>query len=807
MLKNFLIITIRSLITQRFYTLINILGLAVGLACTLLISIYLVNEFSYDKFLKDSDQIYRISVEGKLTGKKLNIALTSAPMAETVINEFPVVETATRIVRMGAFLVSNDTNSYNEENLIVADKNFFKVFSFDIVEGNRDSMLLNPRSIVLTRTSAKKYFGTVDPIGKRLRMENQKSYYTVTGLIEDIPSNSHFHFDMIASLATFSQLNNNLWVSHNFYTYIKVRKGTDIPKLENSLQLLIEKYVAPQVVDYLGLPKSSYNEGPRTLRYHLQPLSKIHLFSHLDFEHEPNGNALYIYTFEAIALLILIIACLNFMNLSTANSANRAREVVLRKVIGSDRKMIVLQFLTESVVLSFIALILAFFLAEHSMTYFNHYLNINLQFTVLKNPFAVFLIISFTLALGLFAGSYPAIFISSYEPVKVLHGTLNKGIRNRKVRSVFVIFQFFISILIITLSLVVYAQVNLMLNKDLGFKKDQIVVIRRSDALKGQMENFKREILTNQNIESVSNSTSIPGRNFRLSTYFYDGDTGKMNILLNQIFVNYDFCEAYGLTMAKGRFFSSSIISDSSACVINETAERQINLPNIIGKKLLMPGATSKEGKKFEVVGIVKDFNFVSVDKPIEPLVISIMPVNCDGYINVRLNSKEMEESIIYLEKVWDKYSPSYPFVYFFLDQDFDQNYRSVIRTGRLFFIFSILSVFIACLGLFGLVSYSSIQRTREIGIRKAVGATFYQIIFLLIKETIVLILVATLIAWAAAYMFSKIWLKEFYTRITLSPKYFIIASFIVLILSIIVVLYQSYSAARHDPGEALKSE
>jgi len=807
MFKNFIVITIRNLIAQRFYNLINILGLAVGMACTILISIYLLHEFSYDKYFKNAEQIYRVTVGGKLTGKKINIALTSAPMAQTLVNEFPAIETATRIGRFGTFLVSNDTISFSEENIILADNNFFNIFSYPLIYGNPDSALFNPRCIVLTRTSAKKYFGDVNPVGKKLRIENEKSYYTVTGLMDDVPSNSHLHFDMVVSLVTFNHFLNNLWISHNFYTYIKVKKGTNAVKLENDVQVLIKKYVTPQVVDYLGVSLSGFSEGSHALQYHLQPLTKIHLYSHLDFEHEPNGNAMYMYTFGAIALLILLIACLNFMNLSTANSANRAREVALRKVMGSDRKTIVFQFLTESILLSFISLIIAFFLAEHIMPYFNQYLNINLKFSIINNSLAILIILIFTLGVGILAGSYPAFFISSFEPVKVLHGSLNKGIKNRKVRSVFVVFQFFISISIIILSLVVFAQVNLMLNKDLGFEKERILVIRRSDALKGQLANFKQEILTNPNFESVSNSSSIPGRNFWSSTYIYAGDTGKINILLSQVFVNYDFFQAYGLNLVKGRFFSPAKISDTSACIINETAEHLIHSSRILGENLIMPGFRGKMGKKFEIIGVVKDFNFESVDKAIEPLIISLMPVTWDGYLNIRINSRDIEGSIKYLEQIWGKYTNGYPFVYFFLDQDFDQNYRAVIRTSRVLFIFSVLSVFIACLGLFGLISYSSVQRTHEIGIRKAVGATYYQIMFLLIKETVYLILIASILAWTAAYLFSTIWLKEFYTRISLSPKYFIVASFIVLFLSIAVVLYQSYITARRDPGVALKAE
>ncbi len=783
------------------------MGLAIGMACTLLICIYLSNEFSFDNFHSDADQIYRITVEGNLSGKKLNTALTSAPMAETMIKEFPQVKMATRVARFGVFLLSTDSLRYSEENLILADRNFFRLFSFRLIKGNIDSVLVKPRSIVLTRSTAKKYFGNQDPVGKKLRVENEKSYYTVTGLMEDVPFNSHFHFDMVASLATFNNLLNNLWISHNFYTYIKVAKGTDAKKLESDIQSLITKYVTPQVNDYFGFSLNGFAQGSHSLRYHLQKLRKIHLYSHSEFEHEDNGNALYAYTFGVVALLILLIACLNFINLSTAGSANRAREVVLRKVIGSERKMIIMQFLTESILLSYISLIFALFLAEHFIPYFNQYLDLDLHFDLIRKPLSVFVVIVFTFIIGTLAGAYPAFFISSYQPAKILHGILFQGTRNRTIRSVFVIFQFFITILIIIMSFLVFAQVSFMLNKNLGFEKERILVIRRSDALKGNLESFRKETLSNPNIVSVSNSTSIPGRNFWSSTYVYQGDTGRTNILLNQIFVNYDFCEAYGLKIAEGRFFSDTVASDSNACVINETAKNLLNSQNIIGKKLFIPGFYGRVGMAFNIIGVVKDFNFASVDKAIEPLIISLMAGNWEGYLNIKLSSNDIEKSIDFIGQIWGKYSNNYPFVYFFLDKDFDTNYRSVIRTGRVLLIFSIISIIIACLGLLGLIWYTTVQRTHEIGIRKALGATNYRIIFMLIKETVILIIVATLLAWAAAYLFSTFWLSEFNTRISLSPKYFIFASVIVLILSVVVVFYQTYVAANLDPAEAIKSD
>lgn len=807
MLSNFVIITLRSLWNNKVYSFINILGLAVGMAGALIIAIYLLRELSYDNFHKDAGQIYRVATIGKLKGKEINIAMSSSIMSSTLKKEINSVEEATRIARLGAWLVANDSIRYNEDAVIFADSNFFSIFTFPLIYGNPDSALIFPRSLVITRSVARKYFGNENPLGKKLKVENDTLLYTVTGMIEDLPANSHFHFDIIGSLVSIEKYLNNLWLNHNVYTYIKVEGNTNPILLEEQVNLLVSKYVAPQAEKYLGIEQSEFRQDKKKYRFILQPLKKIHLFSNLDVELENNGNPLYVYTFCIIAILLLIIACLNFVNLSTANSANRAREVVLRKVVGSERNMLIAQFLIESVIFSFLALITSFLIIELTIPFFNKYLDINLDFNLLVNIRVLSTIVGFTLLLGLLAGCYPAFIISSYDPIKVLHGRLNKGVGNKNVRSVFVVFQFFISILIIILSQIVFAQVHYMLNIELGFAKDKIIVVSRPDALKERINDFREEIIKNPRIEAVTNANSIPGRDFWTSSFIVETDTIRENFIMNLLFVSPHYKEALGLKMIDGRFFSTTEKVDSSSCVINETAAKIMELANPVGTKLLMPGYSKNNGMKLTIIGVVKDFHFESVDKVIEPLLIKLMPGNWEGYLNVKVKGEEIEKSVKFLETTWNKYTTEYPFVYFFLDKDFDKNYRSVVSTSKILFLFSNLSLFVACLGLFGLMLFTSFQRTHEIGIRKAVGATFYQIIFLLIKETIILIAIASFFAWTAALIFAKIWLGEFSSRITLSPRYFVYATIIALILGTGAILYQCFIAARFNPGNALKTE
>jgi putative ABC transport system permease protein len=425
----------------------------------------------------------------------------------------------------------------------------------------------------------------------------------------------------------------------------------------------------------------------------------------------------------------------------------------------------------------------------------------------LNNYKTVIAIILLTLFLGIIAGSYPAFFISAYEPIKVLHGIFNRGLENQRLRSVFVVFQFTVATLIIIMTLVVFAQIDLMLSKELGFVKERILVIRRPDALKDRIDDFKKEILKNTDIESVANSNSIPGRTFISSSYFLNGDSSRQNYLMNQIFVSYAFREAFSLQMKQGRFFSRSVDADTAACVINEAAMRELGIEDPVGLSLEMPGMMKKIGHKFKVIGVVKDFHFETVDKEIEPLVISLMPGNWEGFLNVRLSSSSIDKSIKFLETTWEKYTNRYPFLYFFLDEDFDKNYRTVERTGRILMIFSSLSIFVACLGLFGLISFTTNQRVHEIGIRKSLGANFLQIMYLLLKEILVMIVVATGIASIIAFIVSKVWLGEFYTRISHSPKYFLLAMAITLTLSLLVVLTHCYKASRQDPYLVIHAE
>jgi putative ABC transport system permease protein len=801
MLRNFLKVTFRQISAHKSFTAINIVGLSIGIACTLIICLYVLHETSYDKFHSNASNIYRVTVHGKLHNIKFDVATSSGLISKATYAEIPEVEHTTRIAKFGAWLVSNGNTRFNEDNLYFVDTNFLKVFEgYKLIYGNKDSLFNSPGNIVLTEKIALKYFGTTDVVGKKLSIEANDKPFIITGVLENPPSNTHFPFDMLASLATYNK-SVSFWTTNNVYTYIELKKGVSADTVLKKLNGFAKKYIMSDIekaFEKAFSPADSYY-------FELQPLTKIHLYSDLLGEMEQNSKAEYVFSFGIVALLVLIIACLNFMNLSSANSLNRSQEVIMRKVSGADKKEIMFQFLTESIIYSLAALLLSLLIIEIILPAFNAYLNINLQFHSFRNIPAILLVTAFAVVVGVFSGSYPAYFISKFEPAKILQGIFGQGLKNNRIRSVFVVIQFTISITIITMAAIIFSQTKHMMGKDLGFDKEHVMVIRRSDALKSEIDHFKQEILKFQGVISASNSNAIPGREFNSTTFRLKGDKQSNALLMNQVFVNYDFCKAYNLEMLQGRFFDPQVPSDSFACVINESAARLIGLSYPVGSVLEQPKIFKDMRSFYNVIGVVKDFNFQSVDKPVQPLIMCFMRGNLEGYINVKIRQENFTRTIANIEKVWTKYSPNYPFVYFFLDEDFNND--SLIRMGRIFLIFSILAIFVASLGLFGLVSFILNHRYREIGIRKALGAPVVSLVFMLVKEILKLLLIATAVACLFSYLLANWWLNSFYYHISLNYTYFGFSVLIVLFISLSTVIVKAYRASTANVSDALKYE
>ncbi len=808
MTGNFIKIAVRIFLKYRSYTLINIFVLAIGLACSIIIFLYVENEYSYDRFHRDARNIYRIGLKGNLSGNSLNHAVTPAPLAPALINEVPGVKKAVRIGRFGAWLVRYDTIKHNEDAIIFADSTFFEIFSFPLITGDPSTVLDKPENIVLSESAVKRYFGNKNPVGKKLRIENDSTYYVVSGVMKDVPGNSHMRFDMVASLSTlYKYLLLDSWVSNYLYTYILVEEKTDRSRLSEQVNALAEKYVKPAYLHLLSLHDDqslSYND-----RYNFitQPLLDIHLKSDFEAEFGQVNDSSYLYIFSALAILLLVVACINFMNLATATIANRAKEVGIRKITGSDKKMLFRQFMTESFLLTFLSLILALLLVEILLPLFNNYIDLSLSLSQLVTPMGFLILFLLVGVVGTFAGFYPAFLLSSFDPIIVLRNWTGQGTRRSFFRKALVFFQFLVTITILVMTFILYEQFNFLINKNLGFDSKNLLIIRRPDGLQKDLEKYREAILTHKNVLSAANTVSIPGSIINSTSFYLEGNTPDSNYHLVYHFVNYDFLKTYGISLASGRFFNPSLKSDTAACVINETAVRLMKTDNPIGKKLVRLFSKSGEKVTYEIIGVVKDFNFQPLENPVKAMVIILIKGNPEGYLAVKISPQQKEETIRFLKSEWEKFTSNYPFLYFFLDDKLKEEYLDVRKTARIFLVLSVIAVFIACLGLYGLVSYTSSRRTREIGIRKAIGATILKIYFLELKEILLLIIVSSLLAWPLAYFLANSWLNNFYYRISLNPWHFIAAMLIVLTIAFLTVSRQMYQSARMNPAKAVRYE
>ena len=807
MFRNLLKAAGRYIIKYQIYTIINIFGLTIGLASSILIYLYIDREISYDKFHADYNQIYRVGVRGLLRGTELNQALTAPPMADMLKQTFPEIIHSVRIGRYGAWLVSNGDIRYNEDNLLFADSTFFDIFSFRLIKGDPRSALSEPNSIILTVSSARKYFDKEEPMGQMLQIENDTTFYTVTGITEDIPVNSHFHFDMLASLTTLNKALGNHWISHNVYTYLLVSKETDIGILSDSINNLVNTHVIPEINHLFGMSTGDFESAGNRYHFFLQPLGEIHLRSNLDAELEQNGNITFVHVFSALAILILVIASINFMNLSTARAVQRSKEVGIKKMMGSGRLSLIRQFLTESVLLSILGMSMALLVVEIILPSFNRYMELGLDINQLSNFKSITLLALFAIAVGLVAGSYPAIFLASCPPYDILKAWIKNGVNSIQLRKWLVFFQFFVTITCITITLVLFGQFKYLVNKDLGFDQKNLLIIRRSDALGKHIENFKQDILTSPGVHSMTFSNSIPGKRFMKSSFILSEMSSENSFILDIVFVGADFIQTYDLELTRGKFFSSEIPSDSFTCVLNESAVRLLGLEEPVGKVLKMPRMKNGKQKEHKIIGTVRDFNYSSLERNIGPLVMFMMPVKWEGFITVRITGRNVDETIAFLKDKWEVYTQTYPFVSYMLQNELKSNYQIFEKTARIFSIFSIIALLVACLGLYGLMSFESNIRTKEIGIRKALGANNIKIITLLIRQTVVIIFMAAVLSCILTYVIALWWLKDYYYHISVNPVTFIYSTVIVLIIASLIIIVQTYFAALLNPGDALKYE
>jgi putative ABC transport system permease protein len=805
MFKNFLKIAYRNILRHKSYAFINIMGLSIGLACTILIGIYVLNELSFDKFHSKSDRIYRIYLDGKMGTNKFLGPSTPAPMASALMADYPEVEEAARLFKEGNRSVKYLDKSFYEDNFFYADSNVFNIFTFEFIEGNK-SALMQPKTLVITDKVAKKYFGTTNAVGKTIQVVNSDStYFQITGVVKEFPSNSHFHFDFLASMSSFEYARNTQWVNNSFYTYMVLKPGTNHIAFQEKMVGMVKKYVGPQVSQYLHISFDELVKSGSTLSYKIQRLEDIHLHSNMDFELETNGNMSYVYIFIIIAFFTLLNACINFTNLSTARSAGRAKEVGLRKVFGGQRGALVFQFLSESVFISIIAVIIAAVLVKLALPEFNNLvgqqIDINTSQIILYSP----ILLLFAIITGIIAGSYPAFYLSGFVPAEVLKGKLNKGTGNAKLRSVLVVCQFTFSIFILLGTFIVARQLEFIQNKNMGFDKDKIVVIERTNPIRNNVKVFMEDLKSIPSIEAVSLSSDIPGRLMNHNGYLPEDSKTNEPLLFAVYAVDPNYTKTMGIEMKDGRFFSNDYPSDSSAIVINESAARYLAYKDPIGKRLINPGNENRE--MLTIIGVMKDFHFESLHKPVNPMVLFMNRDYYDGFITVRLAKGDPKNTLQAINESWKKFALDAPLQSFYFDQNFDKLYKSELQTRKLLSVFSVLTILIAVLGLFGLVSFMAERRTREIGLRKVLGSSVMRIVVLLSKDITYLVLLSSILAAVGIIFAANQWLQQFAYHIGISPWIIMAGVAISMVVAWLTICYQAIKAATKNPADSLRFE
>jgi putative ABC transport system permease protein len=801
MFKNYLKIAFRNIIKHKGFSFINIVGLAIGIACSILILLFVTYELSYDKFYEKADRIYRVAVRASIGDTKINQTYSSAITFLKLLEEFPEIETGVKFSNNRGTPVLVDKKTFYESRFFSVDSTFFDVFTIPLIHGDPKTVLNQPNTMVISKNTAIKYFDNTNVIGKVLRVGwgIGSLDFEITGVSENVPDNSHFHYDLLISLVTFPDfINNPGWTANNFISYLVLKEGTSKEGLEEKLKEFTRKYMGEEQFDE-WVSKGNFWE------YYLQPVTEIHLNSDLNGEFEANGNKTYVYIFSVISVIILLIACINFMNLSTAKSSLRAREVGIRKVVGSGRNKLVRQFLGESVILSFISLTIGIVIVESLMPAYRNLIGKPLEIFYFDNFVVIPSLLVLGLIVGIISGSYPAFFLSSFKPVTVLKGDSGDSKSGSWLRNILVIFQFAISIFLIIGTLTVYKQLKYFQDKKLGFDKEQVLVISNPGVLGNNIFPLKETLSKYHSILNVSGSNTLPGRSF--SNIGFGAEGIEEGFTLNLCICDYDFLNTLKLELSQGRFFSRDFPSDSCAAILNEKAVELLAWENPIGKKI---NNWSRNRGDFTVVGVIKDYHYESLHQEIRPQALFLSGgyyTNTESCISVRLNTENISETVKYIKSTWNNFALKKPFEYSFLDEDYDNLYINEKQTRKLFTIFSFLAIFIACLGLFGLASFIADRKTKEIGIRKVFSASVTGIVFNLNKSFAKWVLLANLIAWPAAWFVMNRWLQNFAYRIELSWWMFVLAAVLALLISLIIVSLQTVKAAFKNPADSLRYE
>ncbi len=804
MLHNYLLIALRNIRKHKFYAVLNISGLAFGLTACFLIGLYIYDELTFDTFHKDHENIYHVGLHINFGGQEFKMASSCPPLAAAMLHDIPGVEQATRINpwSLKNLVVRSDDKAFVETKAFYADSNFFRFFSFRLLEGDSKTALKEPNSVVLTSELATRYFGKEPAVGKTLTIGNDNKVFKVTGVAEQAPANTHIQYDLLLSGTSDKTMTKGGWGDMDG-TYIYFRKNPMVKPeiIERKLKDIVTRHVAPEIEDYFGVSMQEFLKQGGIYTFFTYPLSSNHLY-HPEIDGlAPAGDIKYVYIMAVIGLFILLIACINFMNLATARSASRAKEVGLRKTLGSARSKLITQFLSESFLYVFAAMSVAIIAMYLLIPSFNLLSGKELEFHTLLHPALLGSIALVFVVVALLAGSYPAFYLTSFNPIDVLKGNMKAGMKSNGIRSSLVVVQFAISIALIICTIVVYHQLSYLKERNIGLDKKNVLILKNTVLLKNSQQAFLNALNNHAGIVKASYTTNVfPGMDM-IGLYRAVGT--KKDMAFPSYYTDQYHTDVLKIELSQGRFFSKDLASDSTACVLNEAAVKELGWTNPLNERLT--GEGSAGGPGMTVIGIVKDFNFESFKSKIKPLVILPLRTNSTNMlIRYNGNSKEVIASI---KKIWKQFAPNEPYDYAFLDQNFDELFREEQRLGQLFTVMSSIAIFIACLGLLSLASFTAEQRTKEIGIRKVMGASVASVNLMLSKEFMLLVGISFVIASALAWYAMKEWLSTFAYRIELSPVVFLFGGIVAAGIAWLTVSFHFIKAARSNPVEALRCD
>lgn len=806
MILNYINIALRTIAKSKVHTSINVLGLGFGVACVFLIMLYVQHELSYDRFHQGAENIYRITWEDNNPQTR-----TPHPMAQAMKADFPEVVSAVSITPLYAAGLTRETHSfrnvksdtrYDEKNILAVDTTFFDVFSFPLIKGNPETALKQVNGILLSESMARKYFPGEDPVGKHLAVDEEDYLVEVVGVFRDVPENSHFHFDFLVSYLREKSFDPKdpfySWADFGHYNYVRLRDGADAKALESKLMPWMRKYLPVSDQDYQALADLGYG-------FRMQPLTDIHLRSSLRWELEPNGNIEYVYLLSAAALLTLVIACVNFMNLTTAKSAERAREIGVRKTLGAAQRQLSFQFLAESLVMALIAIIVGILIVEVSLPFFNSFTGFSFKIDYGRHG-SILLVAG--IIMGVAAGLYPSLYLSAMKPHVVLKGKMSQSPGGAAFRKGLVVFQFFMSMILVSSAVIVYSQLDFLGTKHLGFDKEAVLVIPvKNESGMRRFSALQNELSTLDGVVAVSASSNIPGRQFN-QHHIASLQDPEDDISCSEVFVDYDFFRAMNIPLMEGRTFLRGNPADSSAAfVLNETAARQLNIEGgVVGKEILWRRREQQAEQRGTVIGIIKDFHFQSLHEPIRPLVL-IASQEQFNHILIKLNTTNFDERIAAIEKVYKTFEPVYGFEFSFLEDGLNAQYASERHTGMLLGIFTLIAILIACFGLFGMSLLTFHQKIKELSVRKVFGATLANIMVVLLGDFTRLILIAVVLATPLAWWIMSGWLQNFTYQINIHPVVFVASGLTLVIVAWATLSYFTVRASRLNPAETLKSE